>query len=790
MSKKRNYDTLRADFLSPGAEYRPLPFVRMDGDMSDKIAISALLDEIKQAGYGGLSPIPVLNLERSKVKTTPALGSKAYWDAYAYLIKEAKARDLLIAYYDDADYPSGRYGNTVLEKHPEARAYMLYMREYPCTEGEMTRQKLVTDGFTMSVVAYELDTTEIIDLREEIMGDMIIWDTPDGNWNILQFICVQVPKTDFVDLLSYEASMCFVRMSYGAFCERFSEEIGKTVRMGWYDDMQYEAPNRRMWSPDFNRVFMEKYGYDPAPYYPVLFLDVRKEREYHVAHFMQCRAEMLANGFFRAVADCAKEKGLSVMGHLSESKTAAPSNLFGDAIMMHKYASGVGVDMIHAYMYGFNGLKLASSAAYNFGYDLVPCEIYTNYARFDSSILYKEAMNAFARGVNLLMPNVMQYSGDETKNHQLSLSNPKYREVLPRFTSFASRCQALLQGGEHVADIALLYPIESLHSKVFLYDQRETSFQFPPVLSFADYISNINSLLNYSGRDVTVLHPDVLCERGRVENGTLLLENEGKIARFRILVLPAARITTIAVLRLIKAFYDDGGKLLATSELPFQIMEDDPALQKEAEDILHALFGVRENAGNYLSDYEIRKNENGGVAILLRASMTDLDGTEYVEADRIERMLQRIDAPADIHFVNMPRIANSGILALNLIAFRNSGANIEGIRSGGVFNYIHKRHDGCDVYYVSNTTVKAYHDATLIHGAYKVEMWDPHTAEITYADAAYASVADEIYTVVDLALPSDRSVFLVCTPQETFPTTECERYAHVKDMYRAYAKKK
>ncbi|MGM9626401.1 MAG: glycosyl hydrolase, partial [Eubacteriales bacterium] len=629
------------------------------------------------------------------------------------------------------------------------------------------------------------------DLREDVMGDTVVWDTPDGNWNILQFICRENKDSPFVNFLNYKASMKFVEVSYKAFTERFSQYIGDVVQMTYYDDLQYLAQNRRMWSPDFNDVFMKEFGFDPAPFYPALYYDIGEKTEYYTACLMKCRAKMFAEGFFKAVSDFTKKFGLLSTGHISESKNAAISNLTGDSMQFQQYAGAAGLDMIHAYMYGFNGLKLASSAAYNYEKEYVTCEIYKNYFHLDTTILYKEAMNCFARGVNFLMPNVMQWSGDTAYNHDISVRNPEYRELYPKFTDFIARCQAMLQGGTHVCDIAMLYPIESLHSKVFFYEQKERQFEFPPVLAFADYISNINSVMNYCGRDLTVLHPDVFVEHARAEKGILYLDNALNPERYRILILPAMTITSIRVLRLVRDFYDCGGKILATSKLPFKLMEDDETLYKEAAEILEYLFGVQEDAVNYVSDYEMHTNDAGGMAIYLRSSMTDLDGTEYVEADRINQTLWKFDTPVDIIFEHLPRIAHSGILALNLIAFKNYGA-ASGIRSGGVFNYIHKHHDGCEVYYVSNTTVKEYIGHIVISGCHEVEEWNPHTGKIRQFTERFGLVGGNAYTTIQAVIPENSSVFYVCRPKEKIPedAKTFEDFGALRRYYDAQAGKK
>ncbi len=760
MSFDRDAADLRRDFSTPPMAYRPIAFVRLDGDFSNTVAVDAMLDDLKAAGYGGIAPIPTAD---EAAPTHPAPFTEDYFQAYGVLLGEAKKRGLQVVYYDDADIPSGRYGGEIVRDHPELRAQYLIMREYECTEGEVTRRRLDTGGVTLSVVAHELDTGEIIDLREELMDDTVVWDTPEGNWNILQFMCCINEATDMVDLLSYEASYRFAEKSYGGFCSRFAPYIGDVVKMTWYSDLQYVAPNRRMWSRDFNAFFEAEFGFDPAPYYPALFYDIGPKTEYYTACFMRCRAKMLSQGFFRAVADYTADRGLLCSGSVSEAKTAACSNLTGDTIGDHALAGAPGVEMSHAYMYGFNGIKPVASAAYNYGRELVPCHLFRDYVRLDPRILYKETMNVFARGANLVMPHISALSDYTEGSWQGGGEKQVLHDSMPRYNTFAARCQTLLSGGAHVCDIAMVYPIDALHSKVYLYEQKERPCEYPPVYAFADYISNINAVMNFCGRDLTLLHPDVLGAQGRVEDGILHVDVGQSSGHYRILILPAMNIVSIRILRLVRDFFDCGGKIIATSALPMQVTEDDEDLRREAAEIINYVFGVSDNVVNYVSDYEMHRNEKGGMAIYLRSSMTDLDGTEYVEAHRLNETLWRFDTPVDIVFEHLPRIAQSGILALNLLAFRNSGAMVvENIRSGGVFNYIHRRHRDRDVYYISNTTVRDYAGKIFIHGVFAVEAWNPHTGAITPLNGGNIRVGAHTYTYVEASIPKDTSLFLVC----------------------------
>ena len=134
--------------------------------------------------------------------------------------------------------------------------------------------------------------------------------------------------------------------------------------MTFYDDLQYNVPNRRMWDRHFNEVFEERYGFDPAPYYPALWENIGVDTEHYKAMFMDCRAHMFAEGFFKAVGDFTRRNGLISTGHVAEPKDASCSWLFGDGFLWRKQGGAVGLDLVHWYMYGFNGLqRFAMSAA-------------------------------------------------------------------------------------------------------------------------------------------------------------------------------------------------------------------------------------------------------------------------------------------------------------------------------------------------------------------------------------------------------------------------------------------
>ena len=54
---------------------------------------------------------------------------------------------------------------------------------------------------------------------------------------------------------------------------------------------------------------------------------------------------------------------------------------------------------------------------------------------------------------------------------EISWRNPEIGPELPRFNRWAARCETLLRGGRHVADIGVLYPIADLSARYCVSEQ-------------------------------------------------------------------------------------------------------------------------------------------------------------------------------------------------------------------------------------------------------------------------------------------------------------------------------
>jgi len=501
---------------------------------------------------------------------------------------------------------------------------------------------------------------------------------------------------------------------------------------------------------------------------------------------MVCRAHMLVEGYMKAVADICHAKGIFCTGFPAESKATACSWMFGDGQMLHKYTSAPGISIPFAYLYGLNGIKVAAGAADAFGQEIVSADIFRYYEQLSKDVIYRETMNAFVRGVNMLLAHLGE---DRTDEHStFGEKDPVWGAIFSKnddladYASFTTRSQILLRGGEHICDVAILYPIHSLHSVVFLYQSAaDQGFEYPVTPENADYMEIMNSFLNYVGMDSTFVHPNIIRDRAFSENGILYVKQEGKELpqKYKVLVMPSMTLISLKTLRVIKKFFDEGGKIIATDNLPSgayecsmleaemnTAMKTLTAEDKEVQSIISYIFGEDCQDSRIIKQYYRNENKNGGQAYFFPSNKTSVDGTESVSANMLYQVIEKFHMAPDVYMDGMPRVEFSGIVNQHLPTFRKVGIGTK-LAKGCSMNYIHKRYAGCDIYFITNTTGASFNRNILLKGCLQLEEWNPYTGKIHKLVSETVRFRGENYTKVNISIEASSCTFLVSPVQRT-----------------------
>ncbi len=739
------HEQKRKNFEALDSTYRPiyyfdLPPLHAD-DMEDRIR-----DAVKRCLTGGFSTvIPKLPEDTS---LTDLDDINAVRGIYRVLLAAAKEAGLFVGFFLDFSFENFVIG--MMDDLGETRlhAKLLTCKEYICREGEQLSRRLAREGEQQSLVAYSEAYGEIIDLRPFIAEGKLVWEVPRGNWVVREYLATEEPDCHRANYLSYEASYSYIQMAFSLFAEELAPYIGNTLTTLAYSGVGFHGENRRDWDSSFNPLFIKRFGFDPAPLYPALFGYAGKDTMHYKAMLMTVRASMIQHGIIQALSDFATEVGLTTFGCLSEPKLTACSFTVGDAMLCNLHSPCALFDK--AYLYGTNSVKIAAGTAYNFDIEHVNGELFRGYGKQDRTRLLKDAMNAFARGVN-----------------NTALHLPAELAENSEFCDFATRVQTMLRGGRHVADIALLYPIYDLHSKVTLYFSPTTRYEYPETSTASDYMTLINAITFYAGHDLTVLHPKAMRAQCRTEDGVLYLDNEKNHEAFRVVVLPAAEMISLPNLRLLKKFYDEGGKILATGVLPTMAFEYDKEGKndEEVKRLAREIFGEDATNKRVMRRYCHNQNEAGGEAIFLYFNATTVDGTHMTKSSVVNRALNSFGIPFDVYLPGMARFEGTGALNAIYPEFHNVGLD-RSFPDGGMFQHIHKRTDEGDIYYFTNGTDVTYNHHLLLRGAHDVDEWDPHTGKIRPRAEKFISYRGEVYTDLRLTLPAQTSTLFVTTPVE------------------------
>ena len=171
---------------NPPAEFRPMPFWRVDGGMTEKRIEKEISAAGKLGHYGGVTAYPVTEVSRNSSQTYSPYLSETYFERYQHILETARKEDLHVIIYDDNDFPSGMAGGKMEELYPEYTRKRLDKHETEVL-GPGTYRKSLPEGQLMSAVAMNAETLERRELIGFIDDGMLEWPVPEGKWKVMLF---------------------------------------------------------------------------------------------------------------------------------------------------------------------------------------------------------------------------------------------------------------------------------------------------------------------------------------------------------------------------------------------------------------------------------------------------------------------------------------------------------------------------------------------------------------------------------------------------------------------------
>lgn len=683
-------------------------------DRADAAGIASRMRSARdKSGYAGFGIVPFGE------KFDHDYLSEDYFDLYRKALETARDLGLTLCLYDEFGYPTGSggaiHGDGIprfANAYPDNTIKRLDKIEHEIV-GPVTKSfDVPAGGVLMAAVAMERTTLERKNLTGLVRGDALEWAVPEGEWRVMFFLCV--PDGDpNVDYLDPEAVSNFVSLIHEKYYARFSDYFGSVITGTFHDEPTLYRAEGRMWTPGFNERFREMHGFDPSEYYPALWYDIGEETAAARNYLFGTRAELYASGFPRVLQEWAAAHGIEATGHMDQEEVVNPVGVSGDLMLCFKHLGIPGIDKIGGDRPAEKFYKVVSSAACNWDKPLVMSETYGAMGDLSWDSIYRIAIDQYTKGINQLIPHAVWYDENNvTYKPELSWRHKKYADGLPQFNRFLSRLNLLLQNdGRHVADICVLYPIATMQGGHHF--DGELGFYAGGVeIPEADYVE-VGELLTSLGRDYTFLHPEVLNERCAVRGPTLFLDNENNFEQFEVMIVPGHTTIGWQSLSRIKAFFDNGGQVIATGKLPEKSAEF--GHDNDVRGAIRTMFS---------EDGAVVENEAGGRAVFI----ANPDKSSF-------------------------RSALAAMLGTPDVLFEE----------GKELQYIHKIKGGRDIYLFANLSGESIETAARLRGELRPELWDPHTG----ANADLAYTVDETdgrsVTNVRLVLDAGRCAFLVST---------------------------
>ena len=544
---------------------------------------------------------------------------REWWKKLDVLFEEAQKRNMQVWVVDETQLPpTGHAYGLVTTKYPERRKIHL-VEAHVDVMGPNKDMALVlgktgvflrTKEQDQLICAYaykrtgkgdEFDMSNPIPLTENVKGNFLYWDVPEGAYRIFYVLktrkYVEAKNNHFIDFINKDSVDILIEHVYEDYYRRYGHLFGNTF-VGFFSDepaidnyYSYEAfqipPYNETkigtvgltvaWTDELKSLMEKKLGYAVDAYLPALWYDCGgKEKEIRFA-YMDALSELYRVNFTERVGAWCKAHGMQYIGHVLEDnglhcrfghgaghyfRAESGQDMPGIDIVMHQIlpgfaeycCTGSGPDghrhdneFFH-YLLG----KLNSSAAHTYpqygGKAL--CEVMIAYGWAEGTRLGKWLVDyLLVRGTNYFVTHAFRPEElDPVHAPHFGASEgrePQFKGICKLLT-YINKVSHLLQG-RHVSGVGVLYHAFSEWYNTDGYMKTET----------------VAKKLYDNHLDFDVISEDIL-DGLTVEDGKIRALEE----TYDYLVVPYAPEMPETLMERLRALEDRGGKVLFVSDAP------------------------------------------------------------------------------------------------------------------------------------------------------------------------------------------------------------------------------
>nr|MCR4921868.1 hypothetical protein [Bacteroidaceae bacterium] len=361
-----------------------------------------------------------------------------------------------------------------------------------------------------------------------------------------------------------ELSPTFGQEMIAHYFQPFYDHMDARGRKGmnyfFQDELQYDL-NLHSWTDDLPREFQRRKGYDIVPHLPDLFDSPADEaRRDEVSRtrldYAEVVTQLAEERYFQPIYDWHAQKGL-IYGSDNEGRGLTPTRYL-DYFRAEKWFTAPGNDA-PARGSSFTQTKVSSSVAHLYQRPRVWLEAFHSMGwDANGALLTHQLDHHIIAGGNLLCLHGLYYS---THGGWWEWAPPCFHFRMPYWPhmkvwlKYAERLCFLLSQGIHVADVAILYPTETMQA-------------IPgasPNLSFS-----VGNELSPHGIDYDFIDYASL-QQAQIDNQRLNIADE----HYRVLVLADTQAAHAETMQKIHDFAAQGGIVIALGNLMTELRHDE-----------------------------------------------------------------------------------------------------------------------------------------------------------------------------------------------------------------------
>lgn len=511
--------------------------------------------EMKRLGIRSFYIIPEPKTFRPTTMPTelePDYLTPPYFEEFAYAAEFARKNGMVCWLYDEGGWPSGGACGKVLKKYPHLARRSLERRELILPAGEPYHPS------SDDVVAAFVNANEMI--SDGFVSDA---DSTIDEYISQRHFFRSAGTPDYPDLTRAESTERFIELTHEGYKPYMEKYFGSTVTSVFTDEPK--APDGIPYCAETEEAFIEKYGFSPRPYLPMLTgRDKTSPRadEIRIKWFDLC-SELFCGNFLMKCREWSNENGLEFVGHLDRDDTNLGCMTAGNFNLMRalRCFDIPGIDVIWRQIFPSEGKRNgffprhASSAAAQVGSHFAFTEsmgVYGNGMTFDQ-MRYVIGHQAI-RGINIFNMMLIPYG---RSGSLMSGEAPFFLEAhaccadTDIFVRYMEQLTYLFSIGERQADIALYYPIADFQS----HSAAQTA---------SDSFTKSAEMLEDAHLDFDIVDDDVFlsAERDALENGVIAKN----LARYRVIVVPECRFMPTESRAVLDEFAKNGGRVIGADE--------------------------------------------------------------------------------------------------------------------------------------------------------------------------------------------------------------------------------